>query len=395
MLQFIKSASNFNGIFFAAIILVYLYACNAQANPEAPAAAPPPSLPVVTISEQNASTFQEYTASLEGSQDIEIRPQVAGYLSKIYIDEGSYVKKGQPLFAIDSRPYSEQLNNASATVAAAQANLQTANINFSKLEPLVASQVVSDVQLKTAAAAKEAATAAVSQAQAQREQASISLGFTLIKAPADGYISRIPYKTGSLVGNGNPLPLTVLSSVKDIYAYFSLSEKEWLEFSRKFPGKTIGEQLQKVPAVELLLADNSSYPLKGKIESVNGLFNNHMGTISLRAVFPNSGGQLRSGNTGLVRIPGIAAAALVVPQEATFELQDKTFVFAVSDSNTVSAKAIGISSKTTNYYLVDNGLKAGDKIVFAGMDRLREGAHIQPDPISLDSILRSNPLVKK
>lgn len=394
MLQFVRALFNFNGVFFAGIILVFVWACNVKANTEAPAA-PAPSLPVVAISTQDASTFKAYTASLEGSQDIEVRPQVSGYLSKIFVDEGSYVKKGQPLFAIDSRPYNEQLNNASASLAVAKANLQTASINLAKLEPLVASNVVSDVQLKTAAAAKEAATAAVSQASAQREQASINVGFTVIKAPADGYISRIPYKTGSLVGNGNAQPLTVLSSVKNVYAYFSLSEKEWLAFSRQFPGNTIDEQLKKVPPVELVLADNSSYPVKGKIEAVNGVFNAHMGTISLRAVFPNSNGQLRSGNTGQVRIPSFNDDVLVIPQEATFELQDKTFVFQVSDSNTVQAVPLHIQSKTTNYYFVNSGLKSGDKIVFAGMDRLREGAHITPELLSLDSILQANPLVKK
>ncbi|GAO41413.1 efflux RND transporter periplasmic adaptor subunit [Flavihumibacter petaseus] len=395
MLQFIKSASNFNGIFFASIALVYLYACNAKANTEGAGAPPPPALPVIALQAQDVNTFQEYTASLEGSEDIEIRPQVDGYLSKIYVDEGAWVKKGTPLFAIDSRRYSEALNNAHASLKQAEANLESADINLGKIEPLVSSNVVSDVQLKTARANRDAAAAAVSQAAAQKEQASINLGYTLIKAPADGYIGRIPYKTGSLVNSSNAQPLTLLSSVKEVYAYFSLSEKEWLQFSQRFPGNTLDAKLKQVPPVELVLADNSVYPQKGRIETVNGVFNNRMGTISLRAVFPNEGGALRSGSTGAVRLPRANDDAVVVPQEATYELQDKVFVFQVSDSNTVTGKAISINAKSGNYYLVNGGVHAGDKIVFAGMGRLQEGARITPEIISLDSILQSNPLSKK
>ena len=248
------------------------------------------------------------------------------------------------------------------------------------------------MQLKTAQAAYDAAAANVSQAQAMVQSAQINLGYSLIKAPVDGYIGRIPHKTGSLVGITTAEPLTVISEIKEIYAYFSLSENDFLLFKNQFPGKTIEEKIKQIPAVELVLADNSVYPEKGKVESISGQFNNSMGSISFRATFKNTDGLLRSGNTGKVRIPRPFDTALIVPQEATFEMQDKVFVFVLGDSNKVASTPITISGKTGNYYLVGEGLKAGQKIVYAGLDRLRDGAMIKPEPMSLDSLISVRPL---
>ncbi len=355
-------------------------------------APPPEALPVLTVSNMPATTYQEYTASLEGSRVVELRPQVDGYLEKIYVDEGAYVKKDQVLFQINDRPYREQLNTARAGLAAAKANLSNAQINLMKTEPLVQNKVVSEVQLKTAQAAYDAAQANVAQAQAQVESAEISLGYTQIKAPVDGYIGRIPFKTGSLVGVGTAQPLTVLSEINDMYAYFSLSEADFIRFKNQFPGKTIEEKIQQMPEVELVLADNSLYPQKGKVELVSGQFDHRMGTISFRSVFQNADGLLRSGNTGRIRIPRSLGAALVIPQEATYELQDKVFVFVLGDSNKVVSTAVNIADRRGNYYLVEQGIKAGQKIVYTGLDRLRDGAVIKPEAISMDSLLKVRPM---
>ncbi len=373
------------------ILSVVLYACNASAGSELPPQAAAQSLPVITLSRIPATTYQEFSASIEGSKDIEIRPQVDGYLDKIYFDEGAQVKKGQLLFQINDRPYREQLNNAKANLAAAKANLANAEINVSKLTPLVQANVVSDVQLKTAKASYDAASAAVTQAQAMVSNAEINVDYTLVKAPADGYIGRIPFKTGSLVGVTTPTALTVLSAVKEIYAYFSFSEKDFLQFAGQVTGKTIEEKIKQLPPVELVLADNSVYPVKGKVETVSGQFNK-TGAISFRAVFENTGGILRSGNTGKIRISHLLDSSLVVPQEATFEMQDKVFVFAVSDSNTVASTPISISGKTGNYYFVEKGIKPGSRIVYAGLDRLKDGVIIKPEQISIDSMLKAKPL---
>lgn len=345
------------------------------------------ALPVVTVSNSTATTYEEFSASLQGSKDIEIRAQVDGYLDRIYVDEGAYVKKGQLLFKVNDQPYIEQLNNARANLAASKANLANAEINVSKLTPLVENNVVSDIQLRAAQAAYEAALASVTQAEAMVGSAKINLGYTSITAPADGYVGRIDVEPGSLVGTSTAEPLTMLSEIKEVHAYFSFSEREFLEFISRFEGNTIQEKISKMPQVELILADNTVYPFKGTVETVAGQFDNTTGAISFRATFQNASGLLRSGNTGRIRIPRVVESALVVPQAATFELQDKIFVFAVSDSNKVVSTPIQVNGNMDNFYLVEKGLDPGDKIVYAGLDRLNDGVTIQPQLISMDSLL--------
>ena len=348
---------------------------------------PVQALPVLTVSSSSATTFKEFSASLEGSKDIEVRARVEGYIDKIYVDEGAFVKKGQLLFKINDQPFAERLNNAKANLAAAKANLANAEINVSKLTPLVENNVVSDIQLRAAKAEYEAALASVTQAEAMVRSAAIDLGYTTITASSDGYIGRIPIEPGSLVGPSDAAPLTMLSEIKEVYAYFSFSEREFLQFIKHFEGNTIQEKVTKMPPVELILADNSVYPLKGKVETVAGQFNSSTGAISFRASFPNASGLLRSGNTGRIRIPYAVESAVIVPQESTFEIQDKIFVFALSDSNKVYSTPIRVTDNMKNFYLVESGLKPGDKIVYAGLDRLNDGAVIQPQPVSLDSLL--------
>jgi membrane fusion protein (multidrug efflux system) len=375
-------------IFFIATALVLLNSCASSSG--SPLEGPQiQSLPVISLLNMPAVVYQEYTASLEGSRDIEIRSQVEGYLEKIFVDEGAYVKKGQPLFLVNDRPYREKLNNAHATLAAAKAMEANAEINVGKLKLLVQNNVISDVQLKAAQSALDAASANVEQARAMSGNADIDLSYTLIKAPADGYVGRIPLKTGSLAGTN---VLTVLSEIKNVYAYFSMSEKDFLQFENKTTGATVQQKLQKMPEVELLLADNTTYPLKGKVETVSGQFGSGTGAISFRAVFDNSNGLLRSGNTGKIRIPNAISDAVVIPQEATFELQDKVFIFQVSDSNKVSSVPITVSSSSGNYYLVEKGLASGISIVYAGFGRLQDGMQIHPEKISMDSLLKVRPM---
>jgi len=383
-----------NTLFIVMIAAIALYGCNSSQG--APGGAgmtmPPPSLPVLTISTAPSTTYQEFTATLEGTQNVDIHPQVEGYLEKIYVEEGAYVTKGQPLFAINSRPYDEQLNNAQANLLAAKANMANAQINVDKIEPLVQNKVVSDVQLKTAKASYDAAKASVGQAEAVVNNAKINQGYALLKAPVSGYVGRIPFKIGSLVGKAETTPLTVISDVKQVYAYFSMSENDFLNFTNLSTGKTINDKIHGLPPVELQLADKSIYTSKGKVELMNGQFDKTMGTISFRAIFPNAEGLLRTGSTGRIRIPQTSSELLPVPQTATYEIQDRVFVFAVGDSNKVVSRPIHIVRKTTDYYLVDKGVKAGDKIVFAGMDRLTDGAVINPQLMSADSVRKTMPL---
>jgi membrane fusion protein, multidrug efflux system len=378
--------------FYGLFCLIILYGCSATTDNRQAFAQPIQSLPVVNVKDIPATTYQEYTASIEGTKNVEIRPMVDGYLEGIYVDEGSTVKKGQLLFKIQDAPFVEQINNAKANLLASKANLIKADIEVNRLTPLVQNNIVSDVQLKSAQSAHEVASANVALAEAMVNTAQINLGYTHIIAPVDGYIGKIPYKIGSVVGKDDAQALTILSEIKEIYAYFSMSEPDFIQFANQFPGRTTEEKVKHLPQVELILADNSIYLLKGKVETVIGQFDRTMGTISFRAIFHNDNGLLRSGNTGKIRIPHQFSSVIVIPQEATFELQDKVFVFALADSNKVSGRPIDIVGKSSIYYLVGKGVKPGEKIVYAGLSHLRDGVVINPMNISMDSLLRVNPL---
>jgi len=353
---------------------------------------PAPELPVYTVTTSPATIYQEFPTALEGKNNVEIRSQVDGYLDKIYVEEGAYVRAGQPLFKIDSRAYGEQMNMANANLQVANANIQKAKVEVDRLQPLVAAKVVSDVQLRTAKANYAAAVAAGSQAKASVGGARINVGFTTITAPVSGYIGRIPYKKGSLISRTDANPLTMLSDISEIYAYFSLSELDFIGFQKKYQGATLNEKLKNMPMVDLVIADNSTYPEKGKMSIVDGQFDKTTGAISVRAVFPNANGALRTGNTGRVRMPQLFANTLVIPQESTFEIQDKTYVYVVGKDKKVTSKPITISGKTDSYYFISEGLAAGEKIVYTGIGALKDGVAIQPKAISSDSLLKARPL---
>jgi membrane fusion protein (multidrug efflux system) len=372
--------------------ILFLAAC---AGKDLNAPAPPPSLPVIKISSGAATTWLEYPTSIEGATDVEIRPQVSGYLEKIYVEEGAYVTQGQPLFRINSREYNEFSNSASASVQSAKASVEKAQVDYDRLKPLVENKVIAEVQLKTAKANLDVAKAVYAQAVSSKGSAEITVGYTLITAPVSGYIGHIPFKQGSLIGKGELLPLTVLSEVNTVHAYFSMSEADFLSFISSYEGKSTEEKIKNIPAVELQLPDNTIYATKGKIELVQGQFDRSSGTISFRAVFPNTEKLLRSGITGKIRIPSLHQDQLMVPQESTYELQDKIFVFALGDSNKVISKQIAISGKSGNNYLVNKGLINGERIVYSGIQRLRDGAIITPQNMSADSVLQASLYTKQ
>jgi membrane fusion protein (multidrug efflux system) len=303
---------------------------------------------------------------------------VSGALDRVFVDEGAFVSAGQPLFKINDQPYRAALNNALATQHAAEAALVNAQLEIDKLTPLVQNKVVSDYQLKTAVAASQIAKANIESAKANVATAKINLGYTTISAPVAGYIGRLLKKQGSLVSPQDAEALTQLSDVHNVHVYFSLGEKDFVGFKEEYAGQTLKDKLNHLPAVALLLADNSEYPLKGKIDMIDGQFDKTTGAITVRASFPNAQGLLRSGNTGKIRLSLNHNDALTVPESATVEMQDKVFVFALADSNKVKKVAITIDGKDGENYVIKDGLKAGDQIILSGMDHLQEGAKIVP-----------------
>lgn len=359
------------------LIAVFLISC-ADKN-AAPAAPPAPKLPVAAITTENTTTDAEYPASIQGTVDVEIRPQVSGNLDRVLVDEGAYVSKGQTLFKINERPFREQLNNALANLHAAEAALINAQLEVDKLTPLVQNKVVSDYQLKTAKATKNIAAANIEQAKALVASARINLGYTNVTAPVSGYIGRLPKKQGSLVSATDVEALTTLSDIHEVYAYFSLSETDFINFKSQYAGSSIGAKIKNLPPVSLILADNNAYSQTGKIDMVDGQFDKTTGAITLRATFPNANGTLRSGNTGRIRLGLEHDDAILVPQSATIEMQDKVFVFTVNKENKVTKMPITVVGKSGTNYLIKDGVKSGDQIVLSGIDKLQEGQLIQPE----------------
>lgn len=363
-------------IILGLITITLIYSCSPK--PQAGGAPPAPSLPVATIVTGSDTTYQEYPASIEGAVNVEIRPQVSGALDKVYVDEGAYVSQGQPLFKINEMPYRAALNNALASMHAMEAAVINSKLEIDKLTPLVQNKVISEYQLKTAKAAYDVAKANVEQAKANVNTAQINLGYTTIKAPVSGYIGRLLKKQGSLVAPADVEALTLLSDVHNVHVYFALGEKDFINFKEQYAGETLKDKLKKLAPVTLLLADDSKFANQGSVDMIDGQFDKNTGAITLRASFPNAQGLLRSGNTGKIRLSLQHNNALIIPDSATIEMQDKVFVFALADSNKVKKQPITIIGKSGKNYIVKDGIKAGDQIVLSGIDHLQEGEVIQP-----------------
>jgi membrane fusion protein (multidrug efflux system) len=353
-----------------------LASCAEQQAPQQAAA--PPALPVEAVRTGTETTYQDYPASIEGVVNVEIRPQVAGMLERILVDEGAAVRKGQPLFQLNDAPFREQLNNALAAQQAAAGSVTSAQVEVDRYAPLVQNKVVSEVQLQTAQAALVVAQANLQRAKAAVSSARINLGYTLIKAPVSGYLGRLQTKPGSLVGPTDAQALTQLSDVHEVHTYFALGEDDFSTFRNQYAGPTLQAKLAHLPPVALVLSDQSTYPTRGKVDMVAGQFDKTTGAVTLRATFANANGLLRSGNTGTIRLALPHPNVLLVPAAATVELQDKVFVYAVGDSNRVSRKAITIQGKSGANYLVSKGVKNGERIVLQGVDHLQEGQLIKP-----------------
>lgn len=337
-----------------------------------------PALPVMKVEATTAAVSSDYSVRLEGRADADIRPQVDGVLQGILVKEGDQVKKDQPLFRIDDSTYREQYSTALAAQHAAEAQASVARVNAEKLVPLVDNKVVAPVQLTTAKAQEQAAKALAEQSAAQARASRINLGYTVIKAPVAGYIGRIPYRQGNLLTKNQTQPLTTISDVGQMYAVFSISEAEFDRFKSFYAGSTLNDKIASVPPITLTLSDGSTYPHPGKLESVSGEFDSATGSIGLRAVFPNSEGLLRSGNSGTVSLKAKYDGILLVPQSATIDLQDKLFVFVMQQGNKVKKQVITVSGKSGPDYIVSAGLKPGDSIVTAGIDKLQDGTVIKP-----------------
>ncbi|MCI9846067.1 efflux RND transporter periplasmic adaptor subunit [Flavobacterium pectinovorum] len=341
----------------------------------------------VVLQPESATLNSDFPASIQGQQNIEIRPRVEGYIDKIFVDEGAVVKTGQALFKISAPEYEQQVRTAAASIKSAQADVSAAKLAVNKVKPLVEKGIISKYDLESAQYSYESALAALAQANAALVNAKTNLGYTTVTSPVDGVVGSIPFRLGSLVGSNTTDPLTTVSSIGNVYAYFAINEKILLNFTQNTPGSSLNQKIKSLPAVSLLLSDGSAYDQKGRIETVNGLINTETGSVNIRARFPNPKGIIRSGSSTTVRIPNEVKNVLIVPQSATFELQDKLFVVVVD--NTGKTKSVNITvldNNAGNYYVVESGLKAGDQIVLEGVAALKDGTQIKPQSQSAESV---------
>jgi membrane fusion protein (multidrug efflux system) len=371
-----------NRFFFGAIAaLLLLSACGKKEDPAAAAAAAaqPKDFKVVTVAPQSATVNIDYPASIQGQENIEIRPRVDGYIEKIYIDEGAVVKAGQPLFKISAPQYEQEVRTANASVKSAQADVSAAKLAVNKVTPLVQKQIVSKYELESAQFSYESAMATLAQAKASLVNAQVNVGYTTVKSPVNGVVGSIPFRLGSLVGSTTANPLTTVSSIGNVYAYFAFNEKQLLSITKDSTSTSLAAKIKKIPAVSLLLSDGTEYGEKGHIETINGLINTATGSVNVRARFPNSKGIIRSGSSTKVRIPEYVKDVIIVPQSATFELQDKRFAVLVGKDGKTKNAVITVRDNTIgNFYIVESGLKAGDQIVLEGVANLKEGTQIKP-----------------
>lgn len=336
-----------------------------------------PECAVQTLQPATVNLTSSYPATIKGKQDVEIRPQVSGFITKVCVDEGSMVRKGQVLFIIDPTQYEAAARSAKAAVATAEAAVSTQQITVDNKRALNKKNIISDYDLAMAENSLASAKAQLASAKAQLISAEQNLGFTNVKSPSDGIVNDIPYRLGSLVSPSIATPLTIVSDITEMYVYASLTEKELLELVRKDGSQSAA--VETYPEVQLQLSDGSTYDQKGKIETISGVINANTGAVSIRATFPNSNHLLRSGGMGNLVIPYHMENALVVPQKATTEIQDKKFVFLQQPDNTVKMNEITILNIDNGQeYVVTSGLKQGDLIVIENVGTLKDGQTIKP-----------------
>ena len=363
-----------------AVLTAGLSACSVDGKPSGPPA-PPEVLPVVALKTTEQELFHDYVADVQAVRNVEVRAQVAGFLEEIFVDEGRPVKKGQPLFRLNASAYQNKLSQAQALLASAQAQASAARIERERVGLLVKENIVAKTELALASSKVQDAEARVAEARAGEAAARLSLGYTLVRAPFDGIIDRIPLKRGSVVEEGTLL--TTVSDLHEVFAYFNVGEGEYLQYTKA---------RQQHPdhhsdSVRLTLADGSAYPLPGHIETTESEFNPNTGSLAFRARFANPQRLLKHGASGRIRLTTTLPAALLLPQKAVFEIQDKNYVYVVDQASIVHMRSFTPQTRTGDFYVVKDGLKPGERVVYEGVSGLKDGQRISARAVVMDSLL--------
>lgn len=353
-----------NTLLILSLVLV-VFSCGnneqKQTPTTAPAAAP---FPVTQLQSKTVIGYTEYPATIEGIVNSDVRAKTSGYIEKVYVDEGEKVKKGQVLFKLETQSLSQDADAAKALVNVAQ-------VEVNKLIPLVEKNIISKVQLETAKANLE-------QAKANYSSVTANIGYATIKSPIDGYVGSINFREGALISPSDTTPLTTVSEIDQVYAFFSFNEAQYIDHLQRNEGKTKAERIKNSPDLDLILANGEVYSEKGRIQTSTGQINQGTGTIQIRAIFNNPNEILTNGNSGKIRFPIEYKDAVVIPQSATFEQQGNIMAFVLTEDNKVSTTIIKVQGTVDNLYVVESGLDANDKIVVSGVGKLQNGMAISP-----------------
>lgn len=376
----------------------------------------PKVVTTVAVETRNVTGYAAFPASIEGRVNNEVRAKMQGYITQVLVDEGQFVRKGQPLFRLETNSLSESANAAKAGVGAARSNVaaseanikaaqsavNAAQVEVNKLKPLVEKNIISAVQLQTAQANLARAQAQVMQAQAARQQASAGVAqaqanfqgaqanvdYSVIRAPISGVVGKINFRNGSLVGPGDPMAISTVSDTSELYAYFSMNEKEYLDFLKNSKGATVPEKLKNMPAIELVLANGDVYEEKGQVKAVTGQIDAATGSIQFRVSFPNPKKLLSNGNSGTVRIPVSYDNALVLPESATIEQQGLVYIYKVKQDTAKNA-VIKVIDRVNNMVVIGEGADKGEIVVAEGVGTLKSGTPVKPQPKPFDEIINA------
>lgn len=360
------------------------------------------SYPVIKVESRNITGYQTFPANIQGKINNDVRAKIQGYITQVLVDEGQYVTKGQPLFRLETNTLSQTaaalkagVGAADSNIAAAQAAVAAANVEVNKLKPLVQKKIISNVQLQTAQANLAQAEAQLQQARAAKSQAvanyksaEANVEYSIIRAPISGVIGKLPLRVGSLVGPSDQTALTTVSDTSEIYAYFSMNEKEYFDFLEKTPGASMPEKIKNLPMVELELANGSLYPEKGRVEAITGQIDSSTGTIQFRVSFTNGQKLLSNGNSGKIRLPKYYNNVLVIPESSTYEQQGIVYVYKV-DKDTAKNAVVNIIDRIDNLALIKDGVKQGDNVVAQGVGSLKNGTPVKKQFTTTDEVVKS------
>jgi membrane fusion protein (multidrug efflux system) len=359
-------------IFLPLFALLLLISCNDKPQQVSTQIA---EYPVLEIPLKTVTSFTSYPARLEGTTNSDVRAKMSGYITDVLVDEGQAVRKGQLLFRLETQSLSQDAE-------AAQANVNAVQVEVDRLIPLVEKNIISSVQLETA-------KARLAQAKSAYNSIRANINYANIQSPVDGFVGSIRYRKGSLVSPNDATPLTTVADTRNMYAYFALSERDYITFLQTAQGETLDEKIKNMPKVQLVMANGSIYEHQGTIETVTGQIDRQSGTVSFRAIFPNSGGLLANGSSGSIRVPRIYDDVLVAPEISTFEQQGVVYVYRVQGDTIAIATPITIKERVNQMVVIASGVEKGQKIVAQGVGRLRTNTAITPKPVEFDSIMNS------